>query len=773
MRYTLLFFSGLLLVNVLSAQPEQVLRGIVRDAITYQLLPEAEISVISKSDTIQLITNAVGVYEGHLPVGRYRFFCSGASYQPFVLSELLIESGRELVLNILLTPENIPLNTVEITAGRVVDPLPKAKYHAITVEETQRFAGTYFDPARLMTAYPGVATLNDGTNHISVRGNSPVFMQWMLEGVEIVNPNHESNAGTFSDQPAASGGGVNILSAQMLSNSRFYKGVLPVEYNNAQSGLMDMRFRKGNDRRFEYIFQAGLTGLDAAAEGPISRKSGASFLANYRYSTVGLLTSMGVDFGDEAINFQDLSLHLSFPGKKVQYSLFALGGISSNKFVAKPDSLWETERDRNNVDFRSGMVAAGTTVKIQVGRKGILNNTLVYSDLNSTRASSLFDASFRDSTAKGQDKIAFRSLLDMPLTASLQLKTGVNIRITNDHLLQQNSTLPVVPATTWRSLLFQPFAGIEYRLNEKIVVHAGLNLSSLPGGSEKIVLDPRISLSYHPHEKHSLLLTAGQQSQVLPPYLYSVSTSDLSWNQSNRFQKSRQLNLDYYFQLNPTLQYNASLYYQRFDQVPVFLMDPAQSTLLNMIESTAPQQAVFEGTGISYGIENSLQQWLTRKLFYLINVSLFESTYEYPGFERRDTRFNTRYIANLTVGYEWQKEKSEDRTRIWGMNIHATALGGNVYTPIDLGASIAWNGTVLGEPFSARHTGYFRTDFRIYWRWNKKTNNQVFSLDIQNVTNQQNVQYIYFDPYSKSLLTKYHLGIIPLITYRWEFGTGR
>lgn len=152
-----------------------------------------------------------------------------------------------------------------------------------------------------------------------------------------------------------------------------------------------MRFRKGNDRRFEYIFQAGLTGLDAAAEGPISRKSGASFLANYRYSTVGLLTSMGVDFGDEAINFQDLSLHLSFPGKKVQYSLFALGGISSNKFVAKPDSLWETERDRNNVRFRSDMVAAGTTVKIQVGRKGILNNTLVYSGLNSTRASSLFD----------------------------------------------------------------------------------------------------------------------------------------------------------------------------------------------------------------------------------------------------------------------------------------------------------------------------------------------------------------------------------------------
>lgn len=770
MKSILLLAASFFLWNQLAAQPGQVLRGVVRDATTYALLPGAEIKVFNKKDSIVLHSAADGTYEGQLSVGRYQLLCQQPGYQSFDLSELLIESGKELVINILLTPENIVLNTVEITVGRAVEPLAEAKYHAITVEETQRFAGTYFDPARLMTAYPGVATLNDGTNHISVRGNSPIFMQWMLEGVEIVNPNHESNAGTFSDQPAVSGGGVNILSAQMLSNSRFYKGLLPVEYNNAQSGIMDMRFRKGNDRRFEYILQAGLTGLDAAAEGPINKKSGASFLANYRYSTVGLLTSLGVDFGDEAINFQDLSLHLVFPGKKAQYSLFALGGISSNKFVAKPDSLWETDRDRYHVDFRSGMAAAGATAKFQVGRKGILNNTLVYSALNSTRAATLFDASARDSTAKGQAKVAFRSLLTLPLNNWLQLKTGANLRIASDNFLSQNAVTPDAPSLRWRSLLIQPFAGLEWRLSRKFVAHTGLNVSALSGESGEISLDPRISLAYHPQERHSFLLAAGQQSQVLSPYLYTLTNPDNKWNQQSRLQIARQLNLDYTFQINPSLQYSASLFYQEFDKVPVFLNDPFQSTMLNLIESTAPLQGVFEGNGVNYGIENTLQQWLTKKLFYLVNVSLFNSTYSYPGFESRSTRFNNRYIANLTLGYEWQKQKRDDRTRILGVNIHATALGGNVYTPIDLHASIAAGTAVLGEPFSSRYPGYFRTDFRIYWRWNKKTNNQVFSIDIQNLTNQQNVQYIYYDNYSKSLLTKYHLGIIPLVTYRWEFG---
>ena len=67
----------------------------------------------------------------------------------------------------------------------------------------------------------GVVSDNDQANHLVIRGNSPNALSWRLEGVEIVNPNHLSNAGTFGDRATQNGGGVNILSAQMLGNSDF------------------------------------------------------------------------------------------------------------------------------------------------------------------------------------------------------------------------------------------------------------------------------------------------------------------------------------------------------------------------------------------------------------------------------------------------------------------------------------------------------------------------------------------------------------------------
>ena len=100
-----------------------------------------------------------------------------------------------------------------------------------------------------------------------------------MEGVDIPNPNHYSNAGS-------SGGGISILSAQLLSNSDFVTGAFAAEYGNALSGVFDLKLRKGNNERKEYTLQAGLLGLNVAAEGPIAPFYKGSYLINYRYSTL-------------------------------------------------------------------------------------------------------------------------------------------------------------------------------------------------------------------------------------------------------------------------------------------------------------------------------------------------------------------------------------------------------------------------------------------------------------------------------------------------------
>ena len=90
-----------------------------------------------------------------------------------------------------------------------------------------------------------------------------------------------------------------MFSAQLLDNSSLLTGSFPAGYGNALGGIMDMNLRNGNRHRHEFTAQAGLLGLDLAAEGPLFQEGKNSYLVNYRYSTVGLLGQMGISFGDE------------------------------------------------------------------------------------------------------------------------------------------------------------------------------------------------------------------------------------------------------------------------------------------------------------------------------------------------------------------------------------------------------------------------------------------------------------------------------------------
>ena len=81
-----------------------------------------------------------------------------------------------------------------------------------------------------------------------------------------------------------SGGGISILSSQLLTNSDFLTGAFAAEYGNALSGVFDMKLRKEMIRKTEYTLQAGLLGTDLAVEGPFKKDYNGSYLVNYRYS---------------------------------------------------------------------------------------------------------------------------------------------------------------------------------------------------------------------------------------------------------------------------------------------------------------------------------------------------------------------------------------------------------------------------------------------------------------------------------------------------------
>ncbi|MFK7932275.1 MAG: carboxypeptidase-like regulatory domain-containing protein, partial [Saprospiraceae bacterium] len=242
MTRLILLLSFLANVTVLNAQDyTQVVRGRVVDATTQAGLIGATVQL--GETELATTTDDGGHYRfENVPVGRYQLVINYLGYEKIRILELLVETGKEVVRNVELQPTSAELTEVVVRAERerVIHPVST---RTITVEETRRFPATFFDPARLAASYAGVVNANDQANALIIRGNSPASNNWQIAGAEIVNPNHTPNAGTFSDRPTFTGGGVNILSAQMLDNSTLLTGAFPVQYGNALGGILDMNFR--------------------------------------------------------------------------------------------------------------------------------------------------------------------------------------------------------------------------------------------------------------------------------------------------------------------------------------------------------------------------------------------------------------------------------------------------------------------------------------------------------------------------------------------------
>jgi hypothetical protein len=353
--FVLLFLA--LGVDFAIGQDPAIVSGKVKDEISGEPVVGANIVLHSRNDDLVTVSDSLGHFAINTEPGRYLLRVTFVGYATSV-HEVSIISAKETILQINLSPSSTLLESVEVTGYQYSLPGEQS----FNIEKTTRIPANFFDPLRMTVSYPGVMVSNDQNNNMIVRGNSPNGILWRLNGLDIVNPNHLSNAGMLSDKPSASGGGVNILSAQLLDQTKFYSGSIPAKYGNLTAGAVDMSLRDGNYNNHEFTTKASLIGLDFAAEGPISSSHMSSFLVNYRYSTVGVLSGLGVNFGDETINFQDLSFNLSFKGKKNRLlSVFGSAGLSRNKFEAKDSLDREEDKDWYDIEYDGSTYLVGAT----------------------------------------------------------------------------------------------------------------------------------------------------------------------------------------------------------------------------------------------------------------------------------------------------------------------------------------------------------------------------------------------------------------------------
>ena len=226
----------------------QTIKGKVTDQTSQEGLIGANIILLDSDPITGTSTRIDGSFIlENVPVGRQSFEIRMIGYESYFVREILVNSGKEVVLNINLKEEVTSLSEVVFEYKRakdkVINEMATVSSRQFTVEETQRYAGGLNDPARLVSSFAGVASPSISSNGISVRGNSPGGLLWRIESVEVPSPNH------FADLTIAGAGLMTVLSSQMMGNSDFYTGAFPAEYGNATSGIFDINLRSGNTGR--------------------------------------------------------------------------------------------------------------------------------------------------------------------------------------------------------------------------------------------------------------------------------------------------------------------------------------------------------------------------------------------------------------------------------------------------------------------------------------------------------------------------------------------
>ncbi|MBK7938863.1 MAG: TonB-dependent receptor [Lewinellaceae bacterium] len=616
--------------------------------------------------------------------------------------------------------------------------------------------------------YPGVVNNDDQANGLVIRGNSPASLRWRMEGVDIVNPNHLTNAGTFSDRPTASAGGVLMFSAQLLNNSSLLTGSFPAGYGNALGGIMDMNLRSGNRHRHEFTAQAGLIGLDLAAEGPLFQKGKNSYLVNYRYSTVGLLGQMGISFGDEEIAFQDLSFKLHFSGKNGgEWSVFGLGGKSKNTFAHKTDSAAIKQfKDFFDIDYKSrtGMIGISNTTLL--GRKGWLKFALVASGQTNDRLSlSNSFEEFNNSDELEESKISGSASFSYLLNAS-SLRVLGGAMLTRQFFEAESIDASMPPLLTQHEFFTaQPWVDLHWQSrNEKTSIRAGMH-SLVFTYNNRVVGEPRLALTQVIATNHRLTFSGGRYSQIAPLWLQKDNLDLIrAWHAG----------LGYSWLIRPEWMIRSEIFWQHQDGVGIDGNVSSTFSVLNENDYRIypNQEVTYHGSGQNRGMEISAEHYLSNGWFVLANVSVFKS--EYRGSDRiwRPARWDTRHIANLTAGKEWQRDKRPGQVRTFGLNGRLGWSGGLRAMPVDPVASEMAGSTVFDDSdgFSIRQKDYFRLDLRIYWKRSfDDRRNSTFAMDFQNATMQENIAYQYYDPFTRAVETKYQLGLIPNISWRLEF----
>ena len=810
MKKLLFLTAAILFVSVFgNAQNlNQTVRGSVIDADSELPLIGVTIQILNSDPLIGTTTDVDGIFRmDEVPIGRVSLQLSYLGYENQTLTNIVVNSGKETFLNLKMEESIVKMDEVVVTAsknkGEAINEMAIISARSISAEETNRYAGGFNDPSRIVSNFAGVTNTQDGGNDVIIRGNSPKYMQWRLEGVQITNPNH------FAD-PSGASGAISTLNNNLLATSDFYTGAFSAEYGDVLSGVYDVKLRPGNNEKTEAVFGFGLLGTDLTVEGPFKKGYRGSYLVNYRYSTASLPSDLGLIDIDGIPKFQDAAFKLMLPaGKAGTFSMFGLGGLSSFLFTDNSPATWDAPgnsfaKGGIREDFKKGahLLNLGLNHTLSLDKNSYLKTTLAYSnegikdDIFETEIVQVPDEKDELQDSVISQKLNYQSRLsksvfrgattfNRKINAKNKIQAGVKYArfdYQNRQSALQNETEERVNLTDFDENIstFRSFLNWKYRVNEDLAIVTGIHNMNVLFNS-KSTIEPRVALNWNLTDKSSFNFGYGKHSnmEALHNYFALVEQPDGSFIEPNRnlgLLKAHHLVAGYERRIGRNFRAKFEAYYQHLYDLPVENLDTSYYATINEGLEYRFVDLVNEGTGKNYGVEFTVERFFNKNYYYLINASLYNSKYKSLEGVERNTQYNGNYLVNFLFGKEFPKLGKKDNQTL-GINAKVFFGGGRKIIPLlrdDAGelAVDVENGQFFDyeKAYDTKLEDVYNVILSASYKWNlKKTTHEAF-LNLDNVTSTKGkISEFYDEDEPDSIGYMAQFGFFPNVMYRVYF----
>jgi hypothetical protein len=785
MKITLTLLLATQLV-FLSASSTGSITGEVIDADTHQPLIGANV-VLLETD-LGNATNIEGKFSiNNIAVGSYTISVSMIGYESVSRANINIYSQRQTPLKFYLHTAALQGETVKVTAGY----FEKAKdgivsTQTIGIEEIRSDPVGSYDIQMMVHALPSVVTATDQNNEIIVRGGGPGENLFIMDNLEIPNPNHFGEVGT-------GGGPVSILNTEFVERIDFFAGGFPARYGDKQSSVMDISLREGNYSNFESELEVSMGGAGLLAEGPFADGKG-SYIASIRKSFLKyIIKSAGLTAVPEYWNSQMKAVYNIDPQNKLIFNAVTGSDYVKIEDESRPDLKGVENVERSGSQYTTGLTYKSLFSKngyylLSIGQTSFTWIVDVY-DVNDEIKDTYFSRDNIESDNFIKGDVVYKFSPTVEFSAGINGKYGRYTRqetIDPDTIyyyqyeyLEPNATLDdyykmVEEYPDYQSVaLLDTSEGIGV-INKGFIINdegefwksaaysqvkfnwhpflftAGLRFDNIPYNSTSVV-SPRLGASVSLSPVTKVNAAVGLYYQT--PYYWKLMNKNNPYPLKNSYTKQQVLGIEHLFA--DDIKGTVEIYNKTYHQRSVYIADTTSDSLDGRLGFTDT------GEGRARGLEIFLQKKYARKWYGTLS-------YSYSKAEGVDPRsdvvkyypWDFDFVNGFTLvgGYKFKFRKSK-----WYQEFRESAIfpyiswmpfmvsdqlelsfrysysGGRPYTPrvYDFHHRV-WYIDPHVDYNTERFDYYSRLDIMILRRFNFKRINLTTYLDLQNIFDRSN-----------------------------------